>query len=97
MELLTITSQEGRLSEREERIPDLFPETSKERPHKFSDKDCVFVTARVHPGETQGSHMLNGLLAFLMKEYDILDENRIEEMRWHSRRGAGLCSKSSPC
>ena len=68
VDLITITSHENKLAEREDPIPDLFPDTSTERPHKFAEKECVFVTARVHPGEVQGTHMMNGLLSFLLKE-----------------------------
>jgi hypothetical protein len=67
IDLLTITAQQKGLTELEEDIEDLFPE-KRRRPLKF-DKPVIFVTARVHPGETQGSHMMNGLLNFLLKEY----------------------------
>ena len=68
LDLLTITSNDNMESIQEETIPNLFPDPSNERPYKFQCKECVFVTARVHPGEIQGSHMVNGLLAFLLKE-----------------------------
>jgi len=66
IDLLTITAKEKGITEVEDTIPDLFPE-GKPRPLKFN-KPVIFVTARVHPGETQGSHMVNGLLSFLLEE-----------------------------
>lgn len=67
IDLLTITSTQSMEPGKEEGIDGLFPLGLSRRPHKFK-KDCVFVTARVHPGEVQGSHMLNGLLSFLLRE-----------------------------
>ena len=66
IDLLTITMKGSNISDSEDYIPDLFPD-KKPRPHKFN-KPIIFVTARVHPGETQGSYMMNGLLSFLLKE-----------------------------
>eukprot|EP00826_Nyctotherus_ovalis_P041959 TRINITY_DN4276_c0_g10_i1.p3 TRINITY_DN4276_c0_g10~~TRINITY_DN4276_c0_g10_i1.p3 ORF type:complete len:126 (+),score=25.82 TRINITY_DN4276_c0_g10_i1:460-837(+) len=65
VDLVTITGRETG-AETEDGIADLFPD-GKARPLRFN-KPVVFVTARVHPGETQGSHMMNGLLSFLLKE-----------------------------
>lgn len=70
VDLLTITGVNDMLSINEEGIPGLFPE-EKERPQRFN-KPTIFVTARVHPGETQGTHMVNGLLNFLLNEYYLL-------------------------
>lgn len=69
VELLTITSTDGRSadSDREPRIEGgLFPE-ERPRPHRFAGKPAVFVSARVHPGETAASYMLHGFLAFLLQ------------------------------
>ena len=66
IDLLTITDRSGLLPEQEALIPGLFP-GAVERAQRFS-KPTVFVSARVHPGETQGSHMMNGLLSFLLNE-----------------------------
>lgn len=65
VDLVTVTAREGG-TEVEDGAADLFPD-GRPRPLKFN-KPVVFVTARVHPGETQGSHMMNGLLSFLLKE-----------------------------
>ena len=36
------------------------------RPRRFANKPCVFVSARVHPGETPASFACDGLLALLL-------------------------------
>jgi hypothetical protein len=33
--------------------------------HRFQGKKVVFLTSRVHPGETPGSHVLNGFIQLL--------------------------------
>lgn len=66
IDLLTITATQKGVEEMEENVEGLFPEKRK-RALKFK-KPTIFVTARVHPGETQGSHMMNGLLNFLLRE-----------------------------
>lgn len=53
--------------EREPRIdPRLFPEEvpSGRRPFEFEGKDVVFVSARVHPGETPASFVFQGILRY---------------------------------
>jgi len=68
MELLTLTSYEGKQEEREQLMEGLFPEsTAEERPWKF-DKQTIFLSSRVHPGETPSSYVLNGVLNFLTNE-----------------------------
>ena len=60
VELITITGTNGiSETEREDRIDKLFPDTnpddeqrfSKERCKKIRGKKCIFLSARVHPGE----------------------------------------------
>jgi len=61
MDMLTISSRHKMTYEREELIDGLFPNhpinsdgpEGTERPFKF-DKQTVFLTCRVHPGETPG-------------------------------------------
>lgn len=72
MELLTITSHEGLLpEEREEHLPNLFPNRSQKRPHKFhSSKKVVFVSSRVHPGETPAQFVFDGFMDFILRPDD---------------------------
>ena len=72
MELLTISSCDLITSERETIPTDgdgMFPVAKidpRSRPYRFAkDKPVVFLTSRVHPGETPGSHVLNGILELL--------------------------------
>jgi len=75
MELLTISSRTKMTYEREDLIEGLFPYHPKntdvdigtERPFKF-EKQTVFLTCRVHPGETPGQFVLNGIYKFLLDE-----------------------------
>ena len=54
VELLTISSYDRILEDKEKSTSLLYPGSSNtERPHKFAmDKKIVFVSARVHPGES---------------------------------------------
>ena len=61
VDLLTVTSAGGALPEREEVLEGLFPASSSSsstvvRPFKFEGKKVVFLSARVHPGETQSRY-----------------------------------------
>lgn len=66
VDLLTVSSHKGRVEEREDRLPGLFPLTDQLRPHRFPNKKVVFVSGRVHPGETSSSFVLNGFLNFIV-------------------------------
>ena len=75
MDLLTITSHEGSTGAPEAPLdaPGLFPLVragTQQRAHAFEGKQVFFVSARVHPGETPGSHLFNGVLRFLLDPKD---------------------------
>jgi cytosolic carboxypeptidase protein 5 len=65
MELITLTGRSNIQTEREDVLEGLFPENN--RPFKF-EKPTVFITSRVHPGETPASFVLDGILKFLTDE-----------------------------
>jgi len=71
MELLTITGKDDKLlTDREALIEGLFPYHDGEyetRPF-IVNKPIVFLTSRVHPGETPASYVLNGILNFILNE-----------------------------
>ncbi|XP_026322040.1 cytosolic carboxypeptidase-like protein 5 isoform X3 [Hyposmocoma kahamanoa] len=69
VDLLTITSHHGITTEREERLRNLFPD-NQERPLKFQNKKVIFISARVHPGETPSSFVFNGFLNLLLNRHD---------------------------
>lgn len=71
MDLLTISGMNGILEEKEVTLSNLFLEESDNRPYMFEGKTTVFISARVHPGETCSSHVMNGLLRFLLRENDV--------------------------
>jgi len=64
VEIVTISSKDG-IQEEYEKTPDLdmFPEGN--HCNRFLNKKVVFLTSRVHPGETPGSHVLNGFIELL--------------------------------
>jgi len=66
IDLLTVTSFDGIEEEREERIKTLFPDITTPRCHKFKNKKIIFISSRVHPGETPASFVLNGFINLLL-------------------------------
>ncbi|EFA12270.1 cytosolic carboxypeptidase-like protein 5 isoform X1 [Tribolium castaneum] len=68
--LLTISSYHGITPEIETRLKNLFPDKNSRRPFKFVGKKVVFVSARVHPGETPSSFVFNGFLNLLLTRDD---------------------------
>ena len=68
--MVTLSSTFGLLNIEEKRFNNkiLFPNKDQQRAKEF-DKDLkkyILITARVHPGETPGSHCFNGMLKFLL-------------------------------
>ena len=70
MELITLTSLSKQSDFREELIDGIFPEADvdeTERPFIFM-KPTIFISSRVHPGETPASIALNGIVKFLLSD-----------------------------
>jgi hypothetical protein len=66
-DMVTISSYDDIMETRETHTFPLFPDN--QRPLMFAEsKKIVFVTGRVHPGETPGSHMLNGFLKWVISQ-----------------------------
>lgn len=66
IDIMTITNFHGIEDKREERLKNLFPDYSKPRCHTFKDKKVIFISSRVHPGETPASFVLNGFINQLL-------------------------------
>lgn len=66
IDLLTITSFSNIQPGREFRFNDLFPDATTPRCHTFKAKKIIFISSRVHPGETPASFVLNGFLKSLL-------------------------------
>lgn len=79
VDLLTITSFHGITDKREERIQSLFPEFLTPRCHVFKDKKVVFISSRVHPGETPASFVLNGFLSLLLDKKNVVAQTLRQE------------------
>ena len=79
MELITISSRDGLTDDRlKSPEADLFPKGLDTL--KFTNKKVIFLTSRVHPGETPGSHSLNGLLNLLVSD---LQSEQAKTLRRH--------------
>ncbi|KAI8910125.1 hypothetical protein EDD86DRAFT_134370 [Gorgonomyces haynaldii] len=76
LDLLTVSSMEKIKTSREVDIEGLYPEGGS-RSHEF-DKPCFFISARVHPGETISSYMMDGFVDFI-----ISDDPRAIQLRDH--------------
>ena len=70
IDLLTLSGHTGISGAREPSLdPPLLPDAAP-RPNTFPRKRTLLVTSRVHPGETPSSFVVDGLLAFLLREDD---------------------------
>lgn len=68
MEMITLSSFKGMLKIREPEIEErgCLPHGNRlTRPMMFEGKKTIFLTSRVHPGETPASFVLNGIINFL--------------------------------
>ncbi|XP_058837130.1 uncharacterized protein LOC131693378 isoform X4 [Topomyia yanbarensis] len=72
VELLTISSFHGIQTAREQRLRNLFPDEKTPRCHTFKNKKIIFISSRVHPGETPASFVLNGFLSMLLDRKSIV-------------------------
>jgi predicted deacylase len=67
MEFITLSSYKNITNQREPGFTEesLLPNKKHPRPFLFQNKPVIFITSRVHPGETPASFVLNGVLNFL--------------------------------
>lgn len=70
VDLITISSMKGITDSEEEHLNNLFPDKTKKRALKFTEKKIFFLTSRVHPGETPSSFVFNGFLEFVLRTGD---------------------------
>ncbi|KAJ6641213.1 Cytosolic carboxypeptidase-like protein 5 [Pseudolycoriella hygida] len=72
VDLLTISSFHGIQSKTEERLTNLFTDLNTRRCHVFKDKKIIFISSRVHPGETPSSFVLNGFLKLILDRRSVV-------------------------
>lgn len=71
IDLITISGMNNICKDQEPLLTNLFPDQNgSKRPHKFTNKKTVFLSARVHPGETCSSYVMNGFIKFLLNSSD---------------------------
>ncbi|XP_050539275.1 cytosolic carboxypeptidase-like protein 5 [Daktulosphaira vitifoliae] len=68
VDLITISSFKGVTEERESCLFGLFPNENNVRPYVFKNKKVVIMSARVHPGETPSSFVMNGFIKFILSK-----------------------------
>lgn len=66
IDLITISSFHNIQTECEYRFNDLFPIKEIPRCKLFRNKKIIFISSRVHPGETPASFVLNGFLKAIL-------------------------------
>jgi len=59
-------SSEGKAAAAEDTLPDDLPDAGKHPPRHFIGRPLIFLSARVHPGETPGQFAFLGLMRFLL-------------------------------
>lgn len=67
MEMITVSKLNGMTDEKEPRIQGLFPEEDHPRAWLIK-KPTIFLSCRVHPGETPASYVLDGIMKFLLAD-----------------------------
>eukprot|EP00948_MAST-09A_sp_MAST-9A-sp1_P001327 g1327.t1 len=75
-------NKESILGNVEKKAPFCVPSTLFPRGRRaltFSNKPVVFISARVHPGETPASHVMNGIIDFLLQPGSV--DKRAAELR----------------
>ncbi|XP_044009366.1 cytosolic carboxypeptidase-like protein 5 isoform X2 [Aphidius gifuensis] len=70
LDVITISSHHNITTEYEDDLNGLYPLKNEKRSLKFNGKRIVFISARVHPGETPSSFVFNGFLNFLLNNDD---------------------------
>jgi hypothetical protein len=73
VDLVTISSHDGKLTTNESYINDyMFPtrEVAPRANRYRANKPVILLTARVHPGEVPASHTMNGIINFLLDKTD---------------------------
>lgn len=70
LDVITISSHHNITTEYEDNLNGLYPLKNERRSLKFNGKRIVFISARVHPGETPSSFVFNGFLNFLLNNDD---------------------------
>ena len=72
MRIMTLTSPQGMRKAMEAPTKGLFPDDPSRRDaaRTFKGKPIVYISCRVHPGETPAQHVFNGLVDFLMRTND---------------------------
>ena len=62
-----IPQQQEIFNQLEPNLIGLFPKKNRCK-KSLHDKPIIFISARVHPGETPGTHMMNGIIKYLTNE-----------------------------